>query len=199
MIHFCYILVMEGIRFMKNHLKDGFKVFTSYLLAFLVFSVFLIVVLGMTRTTERFYFWLPTYSFLNFLILASAIYNEISRLGRIERRPEYDMNPYPLKGLVIGIIGFIPVALVEAIYPFIHFDDPLLMRIAHAALNTVMGPLYFIIRIGKSTPISYVMASLVVPVLSMLSYLVGYYNIQPKKVFTNIIKDTPKKEDKKGN
>lgn len=162
---------------MKNLIKDSFKVFTSYLLAFLVFSVFLIVVIGMTRTTERLYFWLPAYSFVNFLILVSAIYNDIKRLAKIEKRPEYNLNPYPLKGLVIGIIGFLPVALVEAVYPLISFEDPVLIRIAHAALNTVMGPLYFIIRMGRGTTIAYVAASFVVPVLSTLSYLAGYYNI----------------------
>lgn len=179
---------------MKNLIKDSFKVFTSYLLAFLVFSVFLIVVIGMARTTERLYFWLPAYSFVNFLILVSAIYNDIRRLAKIEKRPEYNMNPYPLKGLVIGIIGFIPVALVEAVYPLISFEDPVLMRIAHASLNTVMGPLYFIIRIGGGTTMAYVAASFVVPVLSMLSYLAGYYNFDLRRIIGKKPKETQKND-----
>jgi hypothetical protein len=177
---------------MKTLIKDSVKVLTSYLLAFLVFSIFLIVVISMTRTTESLYFWLPIYSFVNFLILFLAIYSDIKRLATIEKRPQYDLKPYPLKGLVIGIIGFLPVVLIEVIYPLIHIEDLVFKRIAHAALNTVMGPLYFIIRLGGGTTMSYVLASMVVPVLSMLSYMAGYYNIDMGKLFRRKKKQPPK-------
>lgn len=166
---------------MKNLLKDSLKVISSYIMALVVFVIFLVAVISLTR--DNFYFWLPIYSFVIFLLLFSMLYSDLKRLAIRDKRPQYNLKPYPLKGLVLGIIGFTPVMLMELAYPLINFRDPIIERIGHAALNTLMGPLYFIIRMGKSTTGAYIVASLAVPVVSMLSYMVGYYGIDIKSYF----------------
>lgn len=174
---------------MKNHIKGGVKVFTGYAISLLVFVIFIYVFLGITR--DSFYTWLPLYSFLMFLLMFAIIYSDLKRLAIKEKRPQYNLNPYPLKGFVLGVIGFLPIILIELIYPLVQLEGEVLNNIKHKVLNTFMGPLYFIIRIGKSTTVSYAVASLVVPVISMLAYLAGYYGFELRSYLNKLSKKEP--------
>jgi hypothetical protein len=177
---------------MKNYLKGGLKVLSSYIITLIFFIVFLYTFIVIAK--DNFVDWLPYYSLINFLLLFVIIYTEYKRLGKKEKRPQYDLNPYPFKGLIYGIIGFLPVIILELIYPFISFNNEIYDRIKELALDAIMGPLYFIIKIGNRSIISYVIASLTVPVITMLAYLAGYYGFDLKKLIgkKNDIKATTK-------
>ncbi|HHW31307.1 MAG TPA: hypothetical protein GXX20_06485 [Clostridiaceae bacterium] len=161
---------------MKEYIKGGLKVLSNYVIALIFFVVFLytfIVVAG-----ENFVNWLHYYSFIMFLLLFAIIYSDFTRLAKKEKRPQYNIKTYPLKGLVYGIIGFLPIILLEIIFPFIKFDDEIFTRIKELVLDVILGPVFFVLRIGNKSIISYIAASLVVPVITMLSYIAGYYGFK---------------------
>jgi hypothetical protein len=162
-----------------NHLKGGLKVLTGYLISLVVFIIFLYPFIGITK--DNFYKWLPVYSIIFFLLMLVLIYTDIRKLAAKEKRPQYDLNPYPFKGFILGLIGFSPIILIELIYPLIVLDSETLVRIKHLALNTILGPLYFIIRFAGGTAAAYVIASLIVPLIAMLAYLAGYYGLGADK------------------
>lgn len=169
-----------------NYIKNGLKVLVGYCISLLVFAIFIYVFLSLAKdNTNKL---LPYYSLLFFLMVFSIIYVDMKKLAEKEKKPQYDLHPYPLKGLIYGFIGFSPIILIELISVFIVFGDQFADHIKHLAINTLMGPLYFIIRAGSEKPMAYILASLVVPLIALLGYLAGYYGF-------NIFKYL-KKEDK---
>lgn len=164
---------------MKDYVKGGLKVFGSYAIADLFFLVFLYTFIAISK--DNFSNWLPYYSFVIFLFLFLLLYSDIKRLALKEIKPQYDLNPYPLKGLVYGLVGFLPIILLELVYPLIVFNDPALNRIKELLLNSVMGPVFFILRLGNKSVLSYILASLAIPFITMLGYLAGFHNFELKK------------------
>lgn len=164
---------------MKNYISGGLKVLIAYFLSLVVFGVFLFTVLSLAK--DNFGFWLLVYCFVIFLLLAFMIYSDMKRLALKEKRPQYDLNPYPAKGLVYGLIGIIPLAVLEIIYPLINFGDPIMDRIKHLALNTLLGPLYGFIKLGNESAIAYAAALLLIPLFAMLGYMAGFYGFELNK------------------
>lgn len=172
---------------MKNYIKNGAKVLYNYALTLIVFAIFIYIFIS--AAGANFGNYLPYYSFGVFLLAFFIIYSDMKRLALKEKRPQYDLDPYPLKGFVYGLIGVIPIALVEIVSVFMVFDAEFANNIKRIALHSLMGPLFFIIRIFGKQPLGYILATLAIPVVSMLGYLAGYYSF-------DIIRRI-KKEDKK--
>jgi hypothetical protein len=161
---------------MKNYLKTGGRVLFDYAMSLVVFVIFVYVFMSVTK--DNFGKWLPLYCALIFLFLFYILYNEMKTLGIKEKKPQYELNPYPLKGLVYGAIGMVPVALIAGILALLNFEDKYVDRIIHLAINTLLGPMYFVIRWFHEAVVGYAAAILLVPVLTMLGYLAGYHGIQ---------------------
>ena len=166
---------------MKNYIRNSLKVLLGYCISLLVFVVFIYVFLSLAKdhTSQL----LPFYSLLLFLMAFAVVYSDMKRLAEKEKKPQYDLHPYPLKGLIYGLIGFLPIALLEIISVFLVFGDQFADRIKHLAVNTLMGPLYFIIRAGGETPTGYIIATLVMPIVAMLGYLAGHYGFTLSSYF----------------
>ncbi len=162
-----------------SYIKSGLKVLFGYCISLLVFGIFIYVFLSLAKDNTN--ALLPFYSLLFFLMAFAIVYTDMKKLAEKEKKPQYDLHPYPLKGLIYGLIGFAPVMLLEIISVFIVFGDQVADRIKHLALNTLMGPLYFIIRAAGGQPIGYILASLVIPLIALLGYLAGYYGFNLTK------------------
>lgn len=164
---------------MGNYIKGALKILGGYCISLIIFGVFLYPVLSIAR--DKFSFWLPIYSFVIFLMMFAIIYSDIRKLAVKEKRPQYGLNPYPLKGFVLGLTGMVPIILLELVYLALNFSDPTLLRLKHVALNTVLGPLYGFIKLGGSSAAAYVIATLIVPAVAMLGYLAGFYGFELRK------------------
>ncbi|NMA35061.1 MAG: hypothetical protein GX940_11030 [Clostridiaceae bacterium] len=160
---------------MKRYIMKGLKILYAYAMAVLVFVVFLYPFMGITK--EAFNTWLPFYSILTFLFLFTAVYFELKELAINEKKPHSEVAPYPLKGLVYGLVSVIPVTVITAVFSFIRFEDPIVDRLRHLGVNTFLGPLYFFIRWFNEAILSYFGAILLIPVIAAFGYLVGYYGI----------------------
>jgi hypothetical protein len=170
---------MEGV--FMNYIKSGAKVFGDYLISLILFIVFLYPFIVITG--ESFSNWLPVYSILIFIPMFSILYSNLNSIAKKEKRSEDRLKVYPLKGLIIGLIGFSPVILLEMVYPLIIFDNPAANRLKELVLKTILGPVFFILRFTGTSAVSYAIASLVVPAIAMLGYITGYYDIRLNEVF----------------
>ena len=117
----------------------------------------------------------------------------MKRFAAKEKQPQHNLSPHPLKGLAYGIIGFAPVIILELLYPFIALNNEILSRLKELVPKFIMGPLYFLIKLVGSTTAAYIIASLVVPVVSMLSYMAEYYGFEIGKY----LRKTPRNDGKK--
>lgn len=164
---------------MKKIIKDSLRVLGDYCISLVIFVIFLYIFFAITK--DNYSKWIPLYSVVIFTMLAPMIYSDMRNLAIKEKRPQYNLKPYPLRGLVLGFVGFMPIIVVEIIYLFLNFNNSLLDRIKDLVLKTILGPVYFSVRLAGGTVIAYIIASLVVPVVAMLGYLAGYYGIELRR------------------
>ena len=173
---------------MKNYIKNSSKILFNYAMALIVFLIFIYVFISVAK--ENFGTLLPLYSILIFLFLFFIVYSETKNLAVKEKRPQNEMNPYPLKGLVYGLIATIPVAAIVGVAALVHFADQYAERIKHLVINSLLGPMYFVIRFLNESVAGYIAGMLLLPLVAMLGYLAGYYGInimdrfKKKKVIT---------------
>ncbi len=163
---------------MKNYIKSSLKVLADYGLSLLLFCIFVISM----------YKYLSVFSFIIFLLMFALIYSDFKKLAIKEKRPHFETVHYPLKGFVLGFLGFLPIMLIEAVYPLINFNDKVLDGIKHVALNAILSPLFWFIKLGNEVWYFYALAPLIVVVITGLGYAAGYYGIEVwasvKKIFT---------------
>lgn len=164
---------------MKNYVRNGVKVLVDYLIALLIFVILIYIFISLAG--NKFITYMPAYSLLIFAFGAFIVYADMKTVAAKEKKPQYELNPYPLKGLVYGLLGFAPIALLELVSVFIRFSAGEYDRLEHVVLNVLMGPLYFMIRLFGEAPLGYVLASLLVPILAMIGYLSGYYGFEINK------------------
>ncbi|HOQ08146.1 MAG TPA: hypothetical protein PK127_07230 [Clostridiales bacterium] len=170
---------------MKKYINKSLRVLYTYLVADLVFIVFLYPLLGLTKTREAFLAWLPWYSILMFIFLFYMIYVDQKELAIKEKKPIYNLKPNPLRGMVYGLIGAVPLAVVTAVLKLlVRFQDELAENIKRVVLNGLFGPLIFVVKWCNDAAFSYFAAILLVPVVTALGYLAGYYGFSIReKIF----------------
>src|SRR5690554_1542045 len=95
---------------LKNHIKGGLKVLGDYGAGLLIYFILLYTFIAITG--EGFSAWLPVYSFIMFSIMALILYSDMWSLAVKEKKPQYNLNPYPAKGFVLGLIGFFPIIII---------------------------------------------------------------------------------------
>ncbi len=160
---------------MKDLIKGGAKIFFTYILVLILFIIFLYPFIGLAG--ENFTRWIPLYSILLFIFLSLLIYTDMKTLAKKEVKPQYELNPYPLKGLVYGLISIIPIAIVAFVLSQIPFGDQIADRLRVVAIDGLLGPVYFIVAWMNKSTLGYILAILAIAVLAMLGYLAGYYGI----------------------
>ncbi|MFO7635781.1 MAG: hypothetical protein R6W96_00555 [Clostridia bacterium] len=164
-------------RFYEKYRKGLLNVAGVYASSVFLFTFFLIAPISMENT----YLWISIYSVIFFAFLFSFLYRRMREAGSRENHEanRASVRPYPLKGLVYGLLGFLPFLFLELLYFLIH--DPssmeMSMRIFHIAFRCIFGPMYFIIRGLGYTWFAYLAASSVVPLIAMTGYMAGFFNV----------------------
>ncbi|NTV90096.1 MAG: hypothetical protein HGA22_07010 [Clostridiales bacterium] len=158
---------------LKIYRKNALKVLLDYTAALILFAIFLYAVFAYAG--DKFMNYLPYYSVLMFVFAFIILFFDMKSVGKVEKNPHYNLNPYPLKGLVYGVFGFLPYVVIEIISVFLRFQDQFAARIEHLVVNTLLGPMYFIIGLTGESTAGYIAASLEIPLVSMIGYLAGYF------------------------
>lgn len=165
---------------MKIYLKGAFVSLKTILLVDVVFVSFLAIILGIAK--ERVSFWLLFYSiFIFLLLLLPMLYTDFHRLAIKENRPQYDINPSPFNGFVYGLVSIIPFGILVFINFYVPLANEFYDRAKHLLLNTLVGPVYWVIKIGNESLISYVLALIVIVLITGLGYLAGTKGYYIKK------------------
>lgn len=177
---------------MKDYLKGAWMSFKDYGIFDILFVVFMVPILSLGK--DNLIVWIQYYSLAVFLIMLLVLYADFHHLAVKEKRPQYDLKPYPLKGFVYGFISIIPMGLLGLLYVTLTFSDPILDRMKHLVFNCLVGPEYWLVKLGNETALAYVGAVLLIPVITGLSYLAGNLGIYLKKsnrpgYYTNKNKD----------
>jgi hypothetical protein len=159
----------------KSYIRNGMKVLADYCMALIIFLIFLYPFIGVTK--GNLYKWLPWYSALILIIGFMAIYSDMKELAKKEKKPQYELKPYPFKGAVYGLIGVIPVSVLAIVGSLIHFNNFSADRIRHLLVNTILGPLYIIYGSMNESVAGYIISLALLPLIAMLGYLAGFYGI----------------------
>jgi len=171
---------------MKEYFKGAFKTFFDYTFVLLAFILFLYAFLN--------YLWF--YSFMFFLLFTIVIYADYRELAQKEKRKYANEKPYPLKGFILGFLGFSPYIIALLVYPFIKLEGEVANRIKELVLNTLLGILYWFYKLGNESPLAYWLAVLLVPLLAGLGYLAGYYGFDFGAFYKkHFAKDQPKRSE----
>jgi hypothetical protein len=174
---------------MKEYIKQGARILGNYGITLIIFAIFIYPFL--TITGDSFNKLLPLYCVAVFLFVILLIYSDMKGIAKKEKRPQYDLHPYPLKGLIYGLISIIPLAIITGASALFHFQDKIVDHLKHVAVNVLLGPMYFVIRLLKESTFGYAAALLLIPLIAMLGYIAGYYGIN---ITEKIIKKKPVQE-----
>lgn len=164
---------------MKQYIKSGARILYNYSMTLIFFLMFLYPFMSVTG--DKFNSWLPAYCFIGFIFIAFLTYTDMKELAKKEKKPQYELDPKPWKGLVIGLTGFIPVALVVSVLALLRFEAEYAERIKHLVINGLIGPVYFVARLANESVIGYIAAVLLIPAVAAVGYLMGYYGIDIMK------------------
>ena len=161
----------------KNYIKGGLKAIGNYGATLIIYVILFYAFMAITG--ESFDTWLPLYSCVMFVIMAVLLYTDMWHLAAKEKRPQYELSPYPLKGLVLGLLGVLPLVIIVVLgYSIVLSDEVLNALKLFVVERVILGPVYFIIALFNKTIIGYIVALLSIPLLAMLGYIFGYYGIQ---------------------
>jgi hypothetical protein len=166
----------------KNYIKGAWMCFKNYIVLEILFSLFFLPVINFGK--DNLLTWIIIYSSIFYILQALLLYSDLHRLGIKEKKPQYDLNPYPLKGFVYGLLSIVPYGVLGLLGAFLTFQDPVAERAKHLVINTLLGPVYWMISLGHESALSYIIAVLTLAVICGLSYLGGnlgfYFNKKNK-------------------
>ncbi|NLY18718.1 MAG: hypothetical protein GX045_07160 [Clostridiaceae bacterium] len=177
-----------------SQIKRGLKVTGDYFISLLIFGVFSSIALSIFKDNmERGIF---VFSIILFLIMSSMIYTGMIDTAIREKRPQYNINPPPYKGFLYGIIGTIPIFLIQLIYYTVRVPEEFL-TLKRRVLQAFTGPLYWLARFISREVWAYHLVLLVIPVIAGLGYLAGYHEFYILRKL-GVFKKTQKNSKTKG-
>lgn len=160
----------------KYFLRVVIKICLTYLIAVMLFMVFLYVTIALAKNNlERGIFY---YSIFMFLLYLYMIYNDVREIATKEKRPQYDLEIKPYKGLIYGLWSIAPAYVFLLVYSLINVPQELLI-LKKRILQGLFGPIYWLTTFFKGEYVPYYIALLIIPVITALSYYLGLKEIYP--------------------
>lgn len=154
-----------------SQIKRGFKVTINYFIALILFGVFLMPILSLAKgNAEGVMFY---YSLVFFLLMFYFIYVEMRVMAFKEKRPQYNINPSPFKGLLYGAIGIVPLVAVELVFILIKFPEDLL-TLKKRLYQGFAGPLYWFAKLIGNGPVHYLLSFAILVIIAFLGYYAGH-------------------------
>jgi hypothetical protein len=155
-----------------SQLLRGLKVTANYITALILFVVFTmpIITLAGENSVQN---AMTAFSFLIFMFLFYIVYVDMRVIAFKEKRPQYNINPPPYKGVFYGIIGMIPLVLFQAVLIALQFPEDLL-TLKRKLYQGFAGPLYWLARLLGDAPVHYILTFAVIVAIAGLGYFAGY-------------------------
>lgn len=178
---------------LKTFLRHAFKTTTDYLAILFIFVILSYPVISMGGENPA-----PAVrvvSVILFLLLFALLYRDMNEVATRERRPQYEINPTPLRGLLLGLVGLIPVWLVQVVIALLPLTGNETFR---TRLIQALGvPLYWLVSLTGGQTILYAVLLPVVALMGFLGYWAGLRDFFLMQRIYRMIGYTPKKRVRK--
>jgi hypothetical protein len=158
---------------MKTYINGSVKVLIDYAMTLLIFIIFL----------PAGFIQLPIYSIIIFLLGGYILYSDFNLLAVKERKPSYNTINYPLKGLVMGLLGFSPIMIIVILLNIINFGSGNGNLIKSGIVKILTAPIFGFI---STNPISL----LIIPAIVAVAYMAGHHG----KEMPSLFKPKPKRK-----
>ena len=178
---------------LKTFLRHAFKTTTDYLAILFIFVILSYPVISMGGENPA-----PAVrvvSVILFLLLFALLYRDMNEVDTRERRPQYEINPTPLRGLLLGLVGLIPVWLVQLVIALLPLTGNETFRTR--LLQALCVPLYWLVSLAGGQAILYVVLLPVVALMGFLGYWAGLRDFFLMQRIYRMIGYTPKKRVRK--
>jgi len=156
---------------LKTFIRHALKVATDYvamLFVFVIFSFPIISLSGDNPSTPVRWF-----SGLLFLGLFSLVYKDLWEIAVRERRPQYEINPKPLRGLLLGLAGISPVALVLIVIAVLPMTGLEILQLR--MLQAVGVPYYWVAKLMDASSPMHRVPFILLPFLTAFMAFIGYW------------------------
>jgi hypothetical protein len=181
-----------------SQIKRALRVTGDYFVSLVIFGIFSSIVFSIAKENiER---GIYVFSIIIFLIMFSMIYSSMSGIAFKEKRPQYKINPSPYKGFLYGIIGVVPIFVVQLLYYLVDivvYIPKELFMVKRRILQAFTGPLYWLAKLISYEIWAYHVVLLVIPVIAGLGYLAGHYEFYIMKKLKIFDKVKSKSKDKR--
>ncbi len=154
-------------------IKRGLKVTGNYLINILLFTILALMLIEVAQDSTAAV--MPYFSFAMFWILFLFVYGDMRITAQKEKRPFYNINPSPFKGILYGVIGITPVAVLQVVLILVKAPEGFeVMKLR--VLQAFTGPLYWIAKLLGGTPIMYIPSLAAVVLMAFLGYYAGHHD-----------------------
>lgn len=178
-----------------SQIKRGLKVTGDYIVILIIFGIFSSIVFSLFK--ENLETGIIIFSVINFLLMFAMMYTSMRDTAVREKRPQYNINPPPYKGFMYGVIGILPVLLIQLVYYLVNVPEEFL-TLKRRILQAFTAPLYWLAKLISHDEWAYHAVLLVIPVIAGFGYLAGFYDFYIMKKL-KIIDKFKKKQDNKKN
>jgi hypothetical protein len=178
---------------LKTFLRHALKVTTDYLAVLFIFIIlsYPVVSMGGEEPGPA----VRVVSVLLFLVLFALVYRDMNEVATRERRPQYGINPTPARGVLLGLVGLIPVWAVQGIVFLLPLSGNETFRTRLLQASSV--PLYWLASLSGGHRGLYPALLLLVAVMAFLGYWAGLRDFFLMQRIYKLIGYTPKKRVRK--
>lgn len=178
---------------LKTFLRHAVKVTTDYLATLFIFIILSYPLVSMSGENPG-----PAVrvvSLLLFLVLFALVYRDMNEVAIRERRPQYEINPKPARGLLLGIAGLVPVWVVQGIILVLPLAANETFRTRLLQASSV--PLYWLVSLTGGFRFLYPALLPLVAGMAFLGYWAGLKDFFLMQRIYKLIGYTPKKRVRK--
>lgn len=154
-----------------SQILRGLKVTSNYIMALILFVIFTMPIISIAQDSLQTV--MSAFSFLIFLFMFYIIYVDMRVVAFKEKRPQYNINPSKFKGFFYGLIGMIPLVLIQSILLSLRFPEDLQV-LKRKLYQGFAGPFYWLSRLLGDEPVHYILSFLVVIIIAGLGYYAGH-------------------------
>lgn len=169
--------------------KRSLRVVADYISCLFLFAVIGVTALG--ASGEAYAKIIFAASCVMFFIMLTMIYSDMHQMAFKEKRPQYNINPSKYKGGLYGLLGIVPIWLIQLIIVLVQVPaeyETLHMR----AFQLVSSPIYWLAKLMGNHKIDYSIALLTIIIIAFLGYWAGYLEFSLKDRLYKLIGYTPK-------
>jgi len=172
----------------KTFIKHALKTTTDYIAVLFIFVIFSYPIISISGENPKTpVFWT---SIILFIIAFYLVYKDMQEIAIREKRPQYEINPTPVRGMFMGLAALVPIWFVQIVIVSIPLPDFLVLQ--HRALQAVSVPVYWLASLLGGSKLMYFIVLLILAGIAALGYYSGLQEFYILKKFYKFIGYTPK-------